>query len=111
MPMRRSIGGLFEESKEEGRIDTSAIGFRDVSIRYMAGTIDKQEMVRFKRMLFRATRGKVLCHFEDMDVKLHDFQGQLLNKAIYILIYQTPGDSSSMSSHFKDKLTKICDSF
>jgi len=37
-----------------------------VSISYMAGSIIKEEMMRFKRMVFRATRGKALTYFEDL---------------------------------------------
>lgn len=37
-----------------------------VAISYMAGTILKDEMLRFKRMVFRATRGKALSYFEDL---------------------------------------------
>jgi hypothetical protein len=37
-----------------------------VSISYMAGTIIKEEMMKFKRMIFRATRGKALTYFEDL---------------------------------------------
>lgn len=32
-----------------------------VSITYLAGLIEKHEINQFKRLLFRATKGKVLC--------------------------------------------------
>ena len=37
-----------------------------VSISYMAGSIPKDEMMRFKKLVFRATRGKALTYFEDL---------------------------------------------
>lgn len=40
-----------------------------VAISYLAGTIAKEELIRFKRMVFRATRGKALTYFHDMDPK------------------------------------------
>ena len=66
-----------EELKEDGhkpqqlnasvRLDSS---FREVSIKYVAGTISKEDMLRFKRMLFRVTRGKLLSHFDDITTPL-----------------------------------------
>ena len=37
-----------------------------VSIAYMAGSFPKDELMRFKRMVFRATRGKAFTYFEDL---------------------------------------------
>ena len=39
----------------------------------MAGTIDREDMFRFKKLLFRSTRGKILSYFEDLDAPLKDF--------------------------------------
>lgn len=38
-----------------------------IAISYLAGTISKDEMMRFKKMVYRATRGKALTYFQDMD--------------------------------------------
>lgn len=38
-----------------------------IAISYLAGTISKDEMLRFKKMVFRATRGKALTYFRDLD--------------------------------------------
>ena len=38
-----------------------------ISIRYMAGTIQKEDELKFKRMIFRATRGRALSYFRDLD--------------------------------------------
>jgi hypothetical protein len=35
----------------------------------MAGSILKEELMRFKRMVFRATRGKALTYFEDLSTE------------------------------------------
>jgi len=39
----------------------------------VAGTIEAAEIERFKKVLFRALRGKVLSYFDDADIKLNDF--------------------------------------
>ena len=107
---RRSIGHLAdEELKEEGgrkslnqsRLESS---YREISLVYMAGTINKEDIIRFKRLLFRASRGKVLSYFEDMDMKLKDFQGDELNKVVFILVFEE-------GTHFREKVSTICDSF
>jgi hypothetical protein len=38
-----------------------------IAISYLAGTIDADETLRFKKMVFRATRGKALTYFRDLD--------------------------------------------
>lgn len=38
-----------------------------ISISYLAGTINKDEIMRFKKMIYRATRGKALSYFNDLD--------------------------------------------
>jgi len=37
----------------------------DVSIAHIAGTIEVDEKIRLKKLLFRATRGKALTYFHD----------------------------------------------
>lgn len=61
--------------------------FREVSISYLAGTIDKADAMRFKRLLFRATRGKALSHFEDLHIGLKEYTGEDLNKVIFVVIF------------------------
>ena len=43
----------------------STLGQGGVNIFYHAGLIDKTEIVQFKKVLFRASRGKVLCKICD----------------------------------------------
>ncbi len=38
-----------------------------IAISYLAGTINKEEIMRFKKMVYRATRGKALTYFNDLD--------------------------------------------
>lgn len=47
-----------------------------VSINYLAGTVDKLEQLRLKKMIYRATRGKALTYFEDLvNADLRDYTG------------------------------------
>ncbi len=62
-----------------------------ISIRYMAGTILKEDELKFKRMIFRASRGRALSYFRDLDSKgQSDYAGILDKKmrAIYVIVFQ-----------------------
>lgn len=37
-----------------------------ISITYLAGTLDKEEEMRFKKIVYRASRGKALTYFKDV---------------------------------------------
>jgi hypothetical protein len=61
-----------------------------VSISYLAGTISKEEIMRFKKMVYRATRGKALTYFQDMAASgLLDYSGKLDNRqrSVYVIIF------------------------
>lgn len=61
-----------------------------VSISYMAGTILKEEMMKFKRMVFRATRGKALTYFEDLSQEGQiDYAGHTDRqlRTVYVIVF------------------------
>ncbi len=63
--------------------------------------------MRFKKMVFRATRGKALTYFRDFnEAGLPDYAGKLddIARTVYVIIFQD-------GSHARSRLQKICDSF
>lgn len=61
-----------------------------VAITYLAGTIAKEETMRFKKMVFRATRGKALTYFRDLDsAGLKDYAGTPDNilRTVYVIVF------------------------
>ena len=61
-----------------------------IAISYLAGTIDKEEMFRFKKMVFRATRGKALTYFKDLDsAGLQDYSGAMDHRlrTVYVIVF------------------------
>lgn len=61
-----------------------------VQISYLAGTIDKEEQMRFKKMVYRATRGKALTYFQDLrDAELKDYTGvkDLSLRTVYVIVF------------------------
>ena len=78
-----------------------------VAISYLAGTIGKEETFRFKKLVFRATRGKAYTYFRDLDTSgLADYSGTLDKRlrSVYVIVFQEGVNTRS-------KLTKICESF
>ena len=53
--------------------------FREVSISYLAGTIDKADVMRFRKLLYRVSRGKTLTYFEEIEENLKDFNGEKID--------------------------------
>lgn len=71
----------------------------------LAGIIDKEDITRFKRMIFRVTRGNALTVFYDVEEQLRDPKTDLvLQKSVFFILYQ--GDEQSVVSN---KLARICD--
>jgi hypothetical protein len=67
------------------------LGANGIAITYLAGTINKDEIMRFKKMVYRATRGKALSYFNDMDsAGLQDYAGGLDCRArtVYVIVFQ-----------------------
>lgn len=78
-----------------------------VAISYLAGTIGKEETFRFKKLVFRATRGKAYTYFRDLDTAgLADYSGTLDKRlrSVYVIVFQEGVNTRS-------KLTRICESF
>ena len=78
-----------------------------VSISYMAGTIAKEDEMKFKRMIFRASRGRALTYFRDLNPEgQQDYAGFFDNKmrSIYVIVFQD-------GQNTRNKLMKICESF
>jgi V-type H+-transporting ATPase subunit a len=78
-----------------------------VAISYLAGTIDKEEQYRFKKMVYRATRGKALTHFADIyQQELKSYTGKIKERprVVYVILFQE-------GAHVREKLLRICDSF
>ena len=58
----------------------------------------------FSKMIFRATRGKVLSYFSDNTFTLRDVNNKDRDRLVYVLVFQQ-GD------FLADRVSKICSSF
>ena len=62
-----------------------------VQINYLAGTIDKEEQMRLKKMVYRATRGKAYVEFFAMVIAKGDRLRGINdheNKMVYITTFE-----------------------
>lgn len=71
---------------------------------YVAGLIPKDECFRFKRLLFRRTRGNVLTVTHDMESSLESFDKKKVDKSLYVVIFRD-------SENIREAITKVCESF
>ena len=75
-----------------------------VAIAYIAGTINNNEQRSFEKLMFRASRGKVLTRFHEQDFTIKDFDGNSKTKTVYVLVYQEGG-------YMRDKIMRVCNTF
>jgi hypothetical protein len=58
-----------------------------VSLGYLAGTIQKEEQLRFAKIIFRATRGNALTEFGSIKNPIVDFDGRVREKCAYVVVF------------------------
>ena len=84
-----------------------------VSIFHYAGLVNKQEIHLMKKLMFRASKGKVLCKVCDDQVIDYSFGEEsisntknktVVDKCIYVLVFQDV-------FVLKQKTLRICDTF
>jgi hypothetical protein len=75
-----------------------------VQISYMAGTIDNKEINAFTKLIYRASRGTVLCNFDHQTFKIKDLDGRETTRVVFALVFQA-------GTFLGERMTKICDGF
>jgi len=102
---------------EERKMDLGMRGGENIRFTYLAGVINKEDSLRFKRILFRMTRGMVWTTLMDIERPqteaekndfdhLMDTSSETKLKTVFLIVYQ--GGAHAMMA---GKLNKICDSF
>lgn len=91
------------------------IEFSNLSLNYLIGIIPKDEILRFKRLVFRVTKGNVYSFIEEIKLDALPIEQRTLNdeknlsitnKAYFILIYRS-GETGTLAN----KLQRVCESF
>ncbi|KAE9620537.1 putative V-type ATPase, V0 complex, 116kDa subunit family [Lupinus albus] len=88
---------LFEQEMRPGPSNQSGL-------RFICGIICKSKVVRFERMLFRATRGNMLFNQTPADELITDpISGEMIEKTVFVVFFS--GEQA------RTKILKICEAF
>lgn len=74
-----------EEEKE--RSEHLLDNLNGIKVSSLVGTIELSEKERFKKLIFRATRGNALAYFRDFQNPLYDYYGNKLLKTVYVVMF------------------------
>lgn len=85
-----------------GLLGLDGLSGHGVQIGYLAGTIDVKDQNTFQKIIFRASRGKVLSYFAQQPCVLRDADGTEIHRTVYVLVYQ-------LGSYLKEKVHRICE--
>ena len=77
---------------------------QQIRVSYIGGTIKASEAERFKRLLFRITRGKAFTRFEEIHYSPADLLKGMKpypEKLSFIVMFEE-------GSYLKDRVSKVC---
>lgn len=101
---------MFDDKIDYAKEDSSS---RGTKLNYLAGTIELSDEMRFKRMIFRITKGNSWTFFGDYKNKddpqssqEDEYLSKLSKRKVFIIVYQG-GELEIL----KTKLNKLCESF
>lgn len=98
------FGRASADSEEDYQIGFQLHQNKALNLSSLAGIINRDEVQRIKRIVFRACRGNALIHTIPILRQLKEYSGEKILKDVYIITFQE-GDS------LRAKLTRICESF
>ena len=96
-------GGLASQSSE---LSSSLMASLDgaVSVGHIAGTIESIDVDRFRRMIFRSSRGNALTVFREMKKPIIRYGGEEVYKTVFVIIFEE-------GEYLRNKMTRLVDSF
>lgn len=99
----RMFGRSSESSDEDAQIG-SYDRIKVLNLSSLAGIINRDEVQRMKRIIFRASRGNALVHTVPIEKSIREYSGIETLKDVYIITFQE-GEA------LRSKLTRIWESF
>ena len=102
---RRSSFGAIKSGDNEGKSKRSEsqeelLSGGIIKVSNIIGTINMTEKERFKKLVFRATRGNALTHFKDFEKPVIDYFGNSVMKTVYVVMFPE-GEA------IREKLTRL----
>ena len=71
----------------------------------LMGTIQADEQMRLKKMIYRVSRGMAHTQFYDLQENLFDYYGHQLHRVVFIVFFP------SNFEILRDRLSRVCESF
>ena len=71
---------------------------------YIAGLIMKEDCMRFKRLIFRRSRGNVVTVLHHLEKSIETFDKKSVEKTLYVVIFRE-------SDTLKIAISKVCEAF
>jgi len=99
--LNQHVAGDLESSSRNNLDEKPLIDNKLINIERVAGVVDSEEVIRFRKLIFRATKGKSFMfteQYSDSDAP----DGK--TRSVYIITYYD-------GAHIRDKIQRICDSF
>lgn len=107
LPVDQKMFGRGTDNEVSSAMEQPLLSGYEMRIAYLGGTINRDEQMRFKKLIFRATRGKAYVQFADYQVPIDDRLRSVYgyeSKLVYLVMFEDGG-------HLRDRVHKICASF
>lgn len=75
-----------------------------INFSYIAGLIPQEDQLRFKRILFRRTRGNVATVLWDLEKPIESLDNKQVKKTLYVVIFRE-------SEQIRVAVNRICEAF
>ena len=98
--LNQHVQGDYENQMVHSAEKAKLIDDKVISIERCAGVVDTEEVVRFRKLIFRATKGKSFMYTEQYE----DPEEPNSQRSVYIITFYD-------GAHTRDKIFRICDSF
>lgn len=99
--LNQQVAGDIEQANSQSLDQKPLIDNKLINIERVAGVVESDEIARFRKLIFRATKGKSFMYtqqFYDQD------QPETKPRSVYIITYYD-------GTHIREKIQRICDSF
>lgn len=81
-------GRFSASSEEDAQIGLAMQQHKALNLSSIAGIINREDIHRIKRIVFRASRGNALIHTIPMEKSIKEYSGEKVDKDVYIITFQ-----------------------
>jgi hypothetical protein len=89
---------------ENAEAPTSVLEHQAFRLSYIAGLICKQDVMRFKQIIYRKSRGNTMVFVDDISDLSDEYDKNLLDKVVYVIIFRG-------ADFMRTRLLSVCEVF